>query len=229
MSEEDKGFLARWSERKRDAAKAEAEEKPKEQPSTEAKPASETPAEAEPPFDLSSLPKLEDITADTDITVFFKKGVPESIRNSVLRKSWALDPAIRNYVNPALDYAYDWNVPGGVPGGGELAPGTDVARMVAQVFGQLESLEPVNKPQQTASSADESPDTEPVRQPDATLQPVRLSDAAPQMPEADRDSDVSGEPAETPESVGPHGEREGEGSSSASQQPPRKHGSARPK
>ncbi len=79
------------------------------------------------------------------MTVFFKKGVPDSIRNAALRKSWALDPAIRNYVNPALDYAYDWNTPGGVPGGGELAPGTDIARMVSQIMGEQPAREVVDK------------------------------------------------------------------------------------
>ena len=53
-----------------------------------------------------------------------------------MRKSWALDPAIRNYVNPALEYAYDWNTPGGVPGGGELGAGVDVARLVSQIMGE---------------------------------------------------------------------------------------------
>ena len=227
MSDDEKGFLARWSERKRDAARAEAEQKSAEQPAPE--PASQTPAEAEPQFDLSSLPKLEDITADTDITVFFNKGVPESIRNAALRKSWALDPTIRNYVNPALDYAYDWNVPGGVPGNGDLAPGTDVARMVAQVFGQLESLEPVDKPKQTASRADENASLEPVRQPDATLQPVRQSDAALPIPDADCGSELAGESSESPESARPRDERDDEGNPSAPQQAQRRHGSARPK
>ena len=92
-------------------------------------------AEAEPEFDLSSLPKLEELTETTDITAFLRKGVPEHLRNAALRKSWALDPAIRNYVNPALEYAYDWNTPGGVPGGGELDAGIDVARLVSQIMG----------------------------------------------------------------------------------------------
>ncbi len=104
-----------------------------------------TAGETEPPIDLESLPKLEDLTANTDMTVFFKKGVPDSIRNAALRKSWALDPAIRNYVNPALDYAYDWNTPGGVPGAGELAPGTDIARMVSQIMGEPPPKDPVEK------------------------------------------------------------------------------------
>ena len=119
-ADQDKGFLARWSQRKQEARQPE--------PKPEA-PVAATPdvpsrhaaeVEAEPEFDLSSLPKLEELTGTTDITAFLKRGVPEHLRNAALRKSWALDPAIRNYVNPALEYAYDWNTPGGVPGGGEL-------------------------------------------------------------------------------------------------------------
>ena len=75
------------------------------------------------------------MTGDDRYDRVLRKGVPEHLRNAALRKSWALDPAIRNYVNPALDYAYDWNTPGGVPGSGELDAGTDVARMVLQIMG----------------------------------------------------------------------------------------------
>jgi len=131
--DDDKNFLSRWSQRKREAKLQEpavpaAEEK-------EALPTLNAENAVEAPFDLSSLPKLEDITEATDITAFLRKGVPESLRNEALRKAWALDPAIRNYVNPALDYAYDWNTPGGVPGNGELAAGTDIAKMVLQIMG----------------------------------------------------------------------------------------------
>src|SRR4051812_20639224 len=102
--QDDKGFLARWSQRKQEA-KQPGREAPSVDPGVAAEPA----AEAAPPeeFDLSSLPSIEQLTADTDITAFLRKGVPEHLRNAALRKSWALDPAIRNYVNPALDYAYD--------------------------------------------------------------------------------------------------------------------------
>ena len=105
-------------------------------------------AEAPPEFDLSSLPMLDDLTPTTDITAFLRKGVPEHLRNAALRKSWALDPAIRNYVNPALDYAYDWNTPGGVPGSSELGAGMDVARMVSQIMG---SGEPAAEPSTSAA------------------------------------------------------------------------------
>jgi hypothetical protein len=118
---DDKGFLARWSQRKHEA------KRDSDAPPAEAAVPAEPVAQAEPEFDLSSLPKLEEMTATTDITGFLRKGVPEHLRNAALQKSWALDPAIRNYVNPALDYAYDWNTPGGVPGSSEIGTGMDVA------------------------------------------------------------------------------------------------------
>ena len=101
---EDKGFLSRWSQRKQEAKQPEP--KPDE-PVAEAGAPPEPVAETgpEPEFDLSSLPKLDELTSTTDITGFLRKGVPEQLRNAALRQSWALDPAIRNYVNPALEYA----------------------------------------------------------------------------------------------------------------------------
>src|SRR3954454_21393932 len=135
---QDKSFLARWSQRKQEAKQPE-----RDVPAAEANLAPAPVAEGDVPqeFDLSSLPKLEEITSATDITAFLRKGVPEHLRNAALRKSWALDPAIRNYVNPALDYAYDWNTPGGVPGSGEIGAGVDVARMVAQIMGTGQPVE----------------------------------------------------------------------------------------
>src|SRR5450631_2029938 len=104
MSDDDKGFLSRWSQLKREARPPEP--KP-DAPAVDADQAAAQVAEgdAAQEFDLSSLPKLEEMTASTDITAFLRKGVPEQLRNAALQKSWALDPAIRNYVNPALDYA----------------------------------------------------------------------------------------------------------------------------
>src|SRR5712672_32146 len=134
---DDKGFLARWSQRKHEAKRDGAA------PAAESAVPAEPVAEAGPEFDLSSLPKLEEMTATTDITGFLRKGVPEHLRNAALQKSWALDPAIRNYVNPALDYAYDWNTPGGVPGSSEIGTGMDVARLVSQIMGGGSTVEPV--------------------------------------------------------------------------------------
>jgi hypothetical protein len=156
--DDDKNFLSRWSQRKRDAKLPDtgiAAGNPSEE--TEAPLELTAEGAAKEPFDLSSLPKLEEITETTDITVFLRKGVPESLRNAALRKSWALDPAIRNYVNPALDYAYDWNTPGGVPGNNELAAGTDVAKMVLQIMGSdLETSGPQRSDASSHSDGTES-------------------------------------------------------------------------
>src|ERR1700716_857805 len=133
QGDEDKSFLARWSQRKHEAKQPE-HDAPVADADVPSKPVAVD--DAAPEFDLSTLPKLEELTASTDITAFLRKGVPEHLRNAALQKSWALDPAIRNYVNPALEYAYDWNTPGGVPGGGELGAGVDVARLVSQIMGE---------------------------------------------------------------------------------------------
>lgn len=128
---DDNRFLSRWSQRKRQAA-----EEARQVPQAAQDPASEagepTPDE---PFDLSLLPDLEALTPETDLRLFLQKGVPDHVRNAALRKMWALDPAIRHSVGDALDYAWDWNAPGGVPGGGELGAGYDAAKMVARIFG----------------------------------------------------------------------------------------------
>src|SRR5713226_7715048 len=136
QGDEDKSFLARWSQRKHEAKQPDRDA-PTANPDMPSGPVAES--DAGPEFDLSSLPKLEDMTATTDITAFLRKGVPEHLRNAALRKSWALDPVIRDYVNPALEYAYDWNTPGGVPGSSEIGAGMDVARLVSQIMGSGES------------------------------------------------------------------------------------------
>ncbi len=197
--DEDKGFLARWSQRKQEAKQPEP--KPDEPAAAaETPPAPVAEAEAVPEFDLSSLPKLEEMTGSTDITGFLQKGVPEHLRNAALRKSWALDPAIRNYVNPALEYAYDWNTPGGVPGTGELGAGIDVARMVLQIMGDSTPAEspaaaadPTTQPaDDPALSAEQPAVQEPEPAPDLPTEALRLTDAgipAAQKPagdEADR-------------------------------------------
>ena len=230
MSEDEKGFLARWSQRKREASKAEPDQV---SPDASVQPAQSSPepvaGEAEPPIDLESLPKLEDLTVDTDMTVFFKKGVPESIRNAALRKSWALDPAIRNYVNPALDYAYDWNTPGGVPGSGELAPGTDIARMVLQVMGSGESSQPPVDKRESADDAS-SHVAEQTQTPDAPsvpVQSVRLSDVPSSA--AEPCADTAGADSAAVRSSGEEDEPRDERRAFASQQDARRHGTARPK
>ena len=221
---DDKGFLARWSQRKQEAKQTD-----REIPAAEADPPLEsvTGSEAEPAFDLSSLPKLDDLTGTTDITAFLRKGVPEHLRNAALRKSWALDPAIRNYVNPALDYAYDWNTPGGVPGNSEIEAGTDVARLVSQIMGGGEPATEASPGAGPAASAGGTaqpgePTATPLSAPDWPTQPLRLDDDPMPMTQVGPNSE-QGAPNEADRSADPR-----EAASVAPQQPVRRHGSAKP-
>src|SRR6266403_4510411 len=177
---DDKGFLARWSQRKQEAKQPERDARVAD---VDAAAGSAPEAEAPQEFDLSSLPSLDELTPETDITAFLRKGVPEQLRNAALRKSWALDPAIRNYVNPALDYAYDWNTPGGVPGSSEIGAGMDVARLVSQIMGSGEpaaepSIVNVDPGKAPASDPTQSPPYSVVQQSELELpaQVVRLGD-----------------------------------------------------
>jgi len=217
---DDKGFLARWSQRKQEAKQPERDARVAD---VDAAAGSAPEAEAPQEFDLSSLPSLDELTPETDITTFLRKGVPEHLRNAALRKSWALDPAIRNYVNPALDYAYDWNTPGGVPGSSELGASIDVARLVSQIMGTGETaIEPsaptVENPAELAS--DPAPSGEPQSGP--PQQPLRLSSK--QVP-------IGREPTNreegTPVQAG-QAEHSKASDSAAPQHAARRHGSAKP-
>ena len=216
--EEDKSFLARWSQRKQEAKQPEPkQDAPAATSDVSSEPIAEV--EAEPEFDLSTLPKLEELTETTDITGFLRKGVPEHLRNAALRKSWALDPAIRNYVNPALDYAYDWNTPGGVPGNGELGAGIDVARMVSQIMGSgpAESPIPADGPaieQEGASASSAKADLSAKPSQDPPVQSVRREEEK-NLSENDGPAAVQSVQSEAANSV-------------ASQQPLRRHGTAKP-
>jgi hypothetical protein len=198
-----KSFFARWSQRKQEAKQPEGEAPVAE---TRLPPEQVAGSEPEPEFDLSSLPKLEEMTSTTDITAFLRKGVPEHLRNAALRKSWALDPAIRNYVNPALEYAYDWNTPGGVPGSSEIGAGMEVARLVSQIMG-----EPETGPGDPTHSAEPAAAGEP---------PADLPTQAP----GDDAISVAQKPGIE---AGPAG-AEAETDSVALQQQMRRHGSAKP-
>jgi hypothetical protein len=146
MSEEE-GFLARWSRRKRAAA---------EPPAPAPLPA---PPEAvpEPPpvpeFDPASLPAVESLTLESDLTAFLRAEVPAALRQAALRRMWSLDPAIRDYVGPA-DYAWDFNAPDGMPGFA-LELGGDVKRLLTQAIGLSE--EPEAKPADAKATPDRPP------------------------------------------------------------------------
>lgn len=180
------GFLSRWSRRKQQVAREGDDERAGLAPGlTEPEPAAvgntgcpssgaaaetqapaSAPGSAEPVIDLSKLPSLDELTADTDYTQFLARGVPEELRTAALRRAWTLDPKIRDFVEVA-ENQWNWNVPGGVPGSGELAAGTDFGALLAQATGQIPAPEP--PPQIAIADAPPSPPA------------VRAIDAAPQQ------------------------------------------------
>jgi hypothetical protein len=226
-ADRNKGFLARWSQRKQEAKQPEPTP---EAPAGQSIESPDSPApqgeDVTPELDLSTLPKLEELTGSTDITAFLRKGVPEHLRNAALQKSWALDPAIRNYVNPALEYAYDWNTPGGVPGGGELGAGVDVARLVSQIMGEP-AAESINFDASAGEKAARS----------SVAPPERDLPAKPQENLPAQSLRRSGEPAAETEAVPKAESDTGELAQAdesqparpvAPQQPVRRHGTAKP-
>lgn len=127
MSEEE--FLARWSRRKREA-RAEITDPAAAQPA----PSSEATAE-ETEVDLSSLPSIDEINAATDITAFLSKGIPRELSRAALRRAWATDPAIRDFVGLA-ENAWDFNDPTAMPGFGPLdCSSEELAALVDRIVG----------------------------------------------------------------------------------------------
>ena len=190
------GFLTRWSQRKRAAAEPAAAPPPDadlQAPQAVASVPQEVDAAALP--EMPPLPSLEEITASTDISMFMHPAVPEPLRAAALRRMWAIDPAIRDFVSEAVDYAYDWNTPGGVPGNGPLGPADDVARMIADLFDRpdpetAEEPAPEGTPQTEKPAAPDSAiaGTEPAQ--DAAAPSLQASTGAPASdagPAEDRD------------------------------------------
>ena len=81
-------------------------------------------------FDAPSLLRIESIGPGSDIRPFLKPGVPEDLTRAALRRAWAADPAIREFIGLS-ENSWDFNGPDGVPGFGSLTtdgPGRLLAR-----------------------------------------------------------------------------------------------------
>jgi hypothetical protein len=137
----DKGFLARWSRRKRDAA-ADRREQPKPADTGDATMAPDTAAaSAAPPLvDPASLPSIESLGPESDLRAFLAAGVPADLARAALRRAWSTDPMIRNFIGLS-ENSWDFNAPGGVPGFGAVTA-EDVRRLLAQAMGEPEATGP---------------------------------------------------------------------------------------
>jgi hypothetical protein len=141
----DEPFLARWARRKRDAQSQspQAGSEDAQSPTVaglDPSPEGAREVEAEKELDLSKLPKVEELTADSDISAFLDKRVPQLLRNAALGRMWALDPTIRDFIEVA-ENQWNWNVPGGAPFYEEMltVPG-ELGQAVARAGGEAGRL-----------------------------------------------------------------------------------------
>jgi hypothetical protein len=161
-------FLSRWSRRKLEVSQ---DPEPVDPPATQEPGEDRTsgkaapdsaPVPVEPDFDLTSLPPIETITAQTDISGFLAAGVPSELTRAALRRAWVSDPKIRNFVGLA-DYAWDFNTAGSMAGFGPLETidevGKVLGRMVAPDRTAADAshlLDPVSTTPKTPQTAGET-------------------------------------------------------------------------
>jgi hypothetical protein len=142
---EPEDFLSRWSRRKQEVREDARKQVAQEPRPLDADKASARAGEPEKPravdkpadqFDLSKLPSLDSITAQTDIRDFLRPGVPAELTRAALRRAWIADPAIRDFVG-LQEYDWDFNAPDGIAGFGPLGSEHDLKKLAARVFGDV--------------------------------------------------------------------------------------------
>jgi len=89
-------------------------------------------------FDPASLPSIESIGANTDVTAFLRPGVPPDLTRAALRRAWSSDPTIRDFVG-LVESGWDFNDPTAMAGFGPIDAG-EAARLLAQAMGKLPEL-----------------------------------------------------------------------------------------
>jgi hypothetical protein len=158
---EPENFIARWSRRKRaaaedteatkssaapDAAPESAHPSEDQRKESDAPPASSgAPQSPEPTFDPTKLPPIETITAESDIRAFLAPGVPPELTRAALRRAWAADPKIRDFIGLS-ENSWDFNAPGAITGFGSLEMTDELRRQVARMVGQSLAGEATDRP-----------------------------------------------------------------------------------
>jgi hypothetical protein len=145
---EPENFIARWARRK--AAAQDAEARPAAAPAAAATPAdggdgdrkendaaptlggTREPSPAA--FDPAKLPPIESITAQTDIRAFLAPGVPAHLTRAALRRAWASDPKIRDFVGLS-ENSWDFNAPDAIAGFGPIEMTDELRAQVARMLG----------------------------------------------------------------------------------------------
>src|ERR1700731_1373436 len=131
-------FILRWARLKRASNSAhEIETVSAEVEVTTTQP--EAGAAPDQAFDPASLPSLEQTAADTDIGAFLQSSVPAELTRAALRRAWASDPAIRDFIGIA-ENQWDFNDPNAMPGFGPLSESDNATAALAQALGRHDKL-----------------------------------------------------------------------------------------
>ena len=210
---ESKDFLARWSRRKLNPET----EKP---PPAEKQAALPAGKEAAPvaEFDITTLPSLESIGANSDIRAFLQQGVPVGLTRAALRRAWSADPAIRDFIGLS-ENSWDFNKPDSIPGFGSL-DASEAKRIAAHFFGELED-------QITAEASDSRTATaEPAPEDDKSPENAAEKPAAARQQTAQLDNSVAVSLPDVTGETDVAAQHEDDGASAPL---PRRHGAALPK
>lgn len=139
-------FVSRWARLKRNAdtqRRTEPAGDPLLLPQVDASPCGAEATFAQPavdaPFDPASLPSIETITVNTDIRGFLQSRVPAELTRAALRRAWASDPAIRDFIGIA-ENQWDFNDPDSIPGFGPLLESDNLPGLLAQALGRHDKL-----------------------------------------------------------------------------------------
>jgi hypothetical protein len=146
---EPENFVSRWWRLKRESgstSKRKRKTEPRESAAAYNAPVTTAPNEEEAagaetraarPVDLTRLPSIDAITAETDIRIFLESGVPAELTRAALRRAWVSDPLIRDFVGVA-ENQWDFTDPTTLPGFGPLQETGDKLTLVAQTAGTLD-------------------------------------------------------------------------------------------
>jgi hypothetical protein len=224
-------FVSRWARLKREVAgtpKTDTEAKAA-QPAAEVAPDTGTAPTAQhgndgvadESLDLARLPSIETITVDTDIRAFLRSRVPAELTRAALRRAWASDPAIRDFIGIA-ENQWDFNDPNAKPGFGPLLESENLPGLQVQALGGGDKL--VETVMELPPSAEQAPSVA------TDHEPTGLDQSA--QPTLDRS------PAVDPHVGGPPVDSHGEGTAISSDRAAessdtspnrRSHGSALPR
>jgi hypothetical protein len=143
--------------------------------------------------------------------------VPSELTRAALRRAWATDPAIRDFIGLA-ENQWDFTAPGGAPGFGPLLETEQIRRMLARIVGDGEPKKP-------------TPSGPPVAQSDNSETPRSIAfaptdaDAKADVPEKPSAAAPADEPAVRPDAENAAPQKGDDREQSLA---PRRHGGALP-